>query len=167
MEAGFAYRVRLHHPAVMYPFVMDGANPEAQMTTDVQVDQGGVTCGESSVRWAYLTGVRIVTTTSGPADTAPDKGADGIFWLLYEWDGRMLWIPDARAVLLLERLRRLPRFNTAAVMQATESGAEASFVVWEGKAGEAEVCGPQVWQSPLSSRSEDIDAAKDEVGDPE
>ena len=85
-EAGFAHRVRLHHPGVMYPVPMSDDPPEMTTVPAVQVSQHGVTCGDSSVRWAYLTGVRLVAAALDPAS-------------------------DSGAGVLRDRLRRLPRFD--------------------------------------------------------
>ena len=82
----------------------------------------------STVLWAKLSNVGIITTADGPL--APD-----LFWLLQEHDRRInLVIPmgsDGEHELLHEMQLRLPGFDNMTVIEAMSSIDPAGFVVWQ------------------------------------
>ncbi len=96
------------------------------------VVRAGGTDHEERIRWEQLVEVRIVTTDEGPM-------VEDIFWLLIGADGKGVAVPGADASPLLKTLQALPRFDNEAVIQATMSTDHASFVVWQGQAGEASI----------------------------
>ncbi len=86
------------------------------------------------IRWDQLVRVLIVTTDEGPF-------VDDVYWLLVGEGEAGCAVPGEAAAPLLKRLQRLPGFDDEAVIRASGSTEEATFLVWEGRAGEAWVAG--------------------------
>lgn len=89
------------------------------------------------IRWDQLVRVVLVTTSEGPF-------VDDLYWLLIGAGQAGCAVPGQAAGPLLQRLQRLPGFDDEAVIRASASTEEATFLVWEGRAGEAWVAGSEL-----------------------
>ncbi len=84
----------------------------------------------SSIGWAQLVEVAVVTTSDGPL-------ADDVFLLLRGADGSACLVPSPLAADLLARLVRLPGFDHERFITAMASTSDAGFLCWRGRPGEA------------------------------
>jgi len=105
----------------------------------VEIDEQGVRRfigprQTEAISWSELVRVSITTTDAGPA-------VEDFYFLLHRVDGGGVAVANEHAVAqrLLERLQRLPGFDSEAVVEASGSTSDASFLCWEGAAGGAEV----------------------------
>lgn len=95
-------------------------------------DLGG---GErEQVLWKDLVRVWIQTTADGPF-------SEDFFWVLAAANGTGCVVAGGYAGELLSRLQRLPRFDNAQVIRASQCTSEAKFPCWSGEAGEGLAAG--------------------------
>lgn len=91
----------------------------------ISVDDGAG--GVSSIAWASLGSVTVITTGAGPFET-------DLFWILADKDGRQtILLPmDANGehALLQAMQSRLPGFDNMAVVEAMSSTDDGVFQIW-------------------------------------
>ncbi len=87
-----------------------------------------------SVAWADVVGVAVATEADGPFE-------DDLFFFLIEEDGEGCIVPNSYATDLMKRLQRLDGFDNEALIEVGTGTQQEPRTIWEGQAGDAEVCG--------------------------
>ncbi len=98
-----------------------------RMYANVQLD---------SIDWEELVAISVSTTADGKIPLEDDF----FFFLEGEREDECI-VPNTYATQLLPRLQNLPQFDNEALVEAATDESGERRVVWEGKPGQARVCG--------------------------
>ncbi len=79
----------------------------------------------------------------GTEDDAPVPVKDDFYFFLHGEDGKRCVVPNTYSVELLPRLQRLSGFDNEALVEGALGDDGDPQVIWEGRAGQARICGEE------------------------
>ncbi len=105
------------------------------------IDEEGVRRMYANIQLDSIEWREVVRVAVSKEDDGPVPVDDEFYFFLEGKDDRRCVVPNTYAVELLPRLQRLPGFDNEALVEGALGDDDELAVIWEGRAGQARICG--------------------------
>lgn len=107
------------------------------------IDEKGIRRMYANIQLDSIDWEEVVRISVGTEDDAPVPVKDDFYFFLHGEDGKRCVVPNTYSVELLPRLQRLSGFDNEALVEGALGDDGDPQVIWEGRAGQARICGEE------------------------